>query len=113
VRVDAVEEVKASIASDPTSNQSLRSLAARVSCSPFQLCRDFRKATGNTITAYRHSLRLRLALEALQDDTRADVTRIALDLGYCSHSHFTRFFRRTFGITPTAFRARGTEIAET
>jgi AraC family transcriptional regulator len=112
VRVDAVEEVKASIAFDPTSNESLRSLAARVTCSPFQLCRDFRKVTGNTITAYRHSLRLRLALEMLHDN-RVDVTRIALDLGYSSHSHFTRFFRRTFGITPTAFRASGTEIAET
>jgi AraC-like DNA-binding protein len=84
-----------------------------VSCSPFQLCRDFRKVTGDTITGYRHSLRLRLALEMLHDTRSGDVTRIALDLGYSSHSHFTKFFRRTFGITPTAFRARGTEIAET
>ena len=102
--VDVVEQVKASIASDPASNQSLRSLAATVSCSPYQLCRAFRKVAGNTITEYRHALRLRLALDALHD-TRDDVTRIALDLGYSSHSHFTKFFRRHFGVTPSAFRA--------
>lgn len=102
--VDAVEQVKASIAADPSSNQSLRSLAASVSLSPFQLSRAFRNVTGSTITAYRHALRLRLALDALHD-TNGDVTRIAVDLGYSSHSHFTKFFRRQFGITPTAFRA--------
>jgi AraC family transcriptional regulator len=103
-RVDAVEHVKASIAMDPSSNQSLRGLAASAGCSPFQLCRSFRKVTGDTITAFRHTLPLRLALDALHD-TRLDITQIALDLGYSSHSHFTKFFHRRFGITPSAFRA--------
>lgn len=107
--VHRVEEVKASMAVDPSANQSLRVLAARAGCSPFQLCRLFRKTTGSTITAYRHALRLRLALDPLRD-SHVDVTQIAFDLGYSSHSHFTRFFRRHFGITPTEFR-RGTPLA--
>src|SRR5581483_345951 len=101
----AVERVKALIGADPSSNDSLRSLAEACGSSPFQLCRAFRRATGSTITGYRHALRLRIALEALHD-TRADVTTIALDLGYSSHSHFTKFFRQRFGMTPSEFRRR-------
>jgi AraC-like DNA-binding protein len=32
------------------------------------------------------------------------LTRLALDLGYSSHSHFTASFRRAFGLTPSAAR---------
>ncbi|HJW96068.1 MAG TPA: AraC family transcriptional regulator [Thermoanaerobaculia bacterium] len=100
---DSIEAVKALIASRPAANMSLRALASHAGCSPFQLCRTFRAATGQTITEYRHALRLRLALNALRD-TRAELTDIALDTGYSSHSHFTMAFRRRFGITPSAYR---------
>ena len=49
-----------------------------------------------TITRYRHALRLRIALDRLPDCD--DLTDLALDLGYSSHSHFTRAFRDHFGI---------------
>jgi AraC-like DNA-binding protein len=99
----AVERVKALLALRPAANPALRTLASQAGCSPFQLCRAFRTATGQTITEYRHALRLRLALSRLRTD-RDDLTQIALDLGYSSHSHFTLAFRRRFGITPSAFR---------
>jgi AraC-like DNA-binding protein len=46
-----------------------------------------------------------MALEPLADGA-GDLTRIALDLGFSSHSHFTAAFRRHFGLTPSAFAAR-------
>lgn len=101
---DAVERVRELIARDPSHNTPLRVLARAVALSPFQLCRAFRAHTGETMTEYRHSLRLRLALESLRD-RRADLTALAADLGYASHSHFTAVFRRQFGLTPSAFRA--------
>jgi AraC-like DNA-binding protein len=101
--VDAVERVRELIARDPSCNTPLRVLARAVALSPFRLCRAFRAQTGETMTAYRHSLRLRLALDRLRD-RRVDLTMLALDLGYASHSHFTAAFRRHFGITPSAFR---------
>ena len=100
---DAVERVRELIACDPSRNMPLRALGRAVALSPFQLCRAFRAHTGETITEYRHSLRLRLALDRLRD-RRADITALALDLGYASHSHFTLVFRRHFGVTPSAFR---------
>lgn len=102
--VDAVEHARRVIAADPSSNVSLRALARASECSPFQLCRLFRARTGETITRFRHSLRLSLALERLRTP-HLDVSTLALDLGYSSHSHFTYAFRRHFGITPRQFRA--------
>ena len=100
--VDAVEHAQQLIARDPVLNMPLRVLADACGLSPFQLCRLFRIRTGDTITAYRHALRLRLALERLHD-SRGDLTGVALDLGYSSHSHFTFAFRRHFGFAPSAF----------
>ena len=57
-----------------------------------------------TLTSYRHALRLRLGLDAVRDRT-IPLTDVALDLGFCSHSHFTAVFHRHFGITPSQFRA--------
>ena len=57
-----------------------------------------------TVTDYRQSLRLRMALERLRGNE--DLTTIALDLGYSSHSHFTMAFRREYGLTPSAYRSR-------
>lgn len=103
--VDAVEHARELIARDPSCNTPLRSLASECRLSPFQLCRAFRAHTGETMTRWRHSLRLRLALDRLSDRA-ADLTSLALDLGYSSHSHFTAVFRRHFGLTPSQFRAR-------
>jgi AraC-like DNA-binding protein len=100
---DAVERVRELIARDPSRSAPLRALARAVGLSPFQLCRAFRAHTGETMTEYRHSLRLRLALDRLRD-RRLDLTTLAFDLGYASHSHFTSVFRRQFGITPSVFR---------
>jgi AraC-like DNA-binding protein len=99
----AVERVRELIARDPSRNTPLRVLARAVDLSPFRLCRAFRAHTGRTMTEYRHSLRLRLALDRLRD-RRLDLTTLAFDLGYSSHSHFTAVFRRHFGLTPSAFR---------
>ena len=102
-RRDAVEEVKRAIASNPSRSIPFRELARSVETSPFELCRQFRRETGFTLTQFRHSIRLRMALELLR--SRRGLTEIALDLGYASHSHFTSAFRNYFGITPSRYRA--------
>jgi AraC-like DNA-binding protein len=104
VQRERIELVKREIAAKPATSPSLGDLARVASCSQFQLCRGFRRATGMTMTEYRHSLRMRDALARLREGKR-DLTEIALDLGYSSHSHFSSIFRRTFGMPPSAWRA--------
>lgn len=102
---DAVEEARAIVTRRFNRQLSLGALARAVGLSPFTLCRAFRARTGQTLTRYRDDIRLRLALDRLRDPA-VDLTDLALDLGYASHSHFTARFRRHFGLVPSAVRAR-------
>jgi AraC-like DNA-binding protein len=83
---------------------TLHEIARAAGASPFHLCRAFRTVTGHTLHASRDRLRLQHALERL--DASQDLSALALELGYSSHSHFTAAFRRLFGVTPSAARAR-------
>lgn len=85
---------------------TLPELAAEVGLSPYHLHRRFRAATGWTIHAYRDHLRLREGLVRVLDG-EPDLSTLAFDLGYASHSHFTSRFRRVFGATPSQVRRDG------
>lgn len=84
---------------------SLGEVAQTAGLSRYRLCRLFRQATGTTMHAYREQLRLRCALDSLACPS-VDLTALALDLGYSSHSHFTWSFRRAFGAPPSQVRGR-------
>src|SRR5262249_34326152 len=87
-QLDVAHSVKAILADSFHQQLSLRDLAAAVDCSVFHLCRVFRSFVGTTIHRHRSELRLRASLDLL-DSNEHDLTRLALDLGYSSHSHFT------------------------
>jgi AraC-like DNA-binding protein len=75
---------------------------ARLVCggSPTHLARIFRCETGFGLHEYRVQLRLRTALQRLQDSV-GSLTSLAFELGFASHSHFTVSFRREFGVPPS------------
>ena len=81
---------------------SLKTIAARVGVSPFHLARVFRRVTGATVHAHRNDLRLRAALDRVA--AGEDLSRVALDVGFASHSHFTAAFRESFRTTPSRWR---------
>jgi AraC-like DNA-binding protein len=68
---------------------------------------------GTSIYDYVLQERLAQTLDSVLDGGD-DLTAIALDAGFASHSHFTARFRRFFGCTPTALRRTATaeDIAE-
>jgi AraC-like DNA-binding protein len=73
---------------------------AREACySPFHLSRVFKRETGLPVHRYLNRLRLLAALEEL--DQGRDLTRVALSVGFSSHSHFTFAFHREFGVAPS------------
>src|SRR5688500_114214 len=100
---DLVQRARAEIAKSVAEHVTLDRLASRLGVSAFHLCRVFRERTGTTMHQYRLELRLRLALEKLAG-SRADLSRVAFDLGFSSHSHFSAMVRRQYGKTPTAVR---------
>jgi AraC-like DNA-binding protein len=89
---------------------TLSDVARAAGCSVWHVCKQFRAATGTTIHAWLTRLRLRHALAALQQGAE-DLTRVALEAGFSSHSHFTASFRGEFGVTPRDVRTRGPRAA--
>jgi AraC family transcriptional regulator len=101
-RVDQTREL---LASDPTARWRLDRLAQAVHTSPYHLARQFRAVTGESISRYLLRLRLGLALDRIAAG-ETELARLAVDLGFAHHSHFSARFRSVFGTTPT--EARGT-----
>lgn len=100
--VDLVDAVRRWLGVRYSEHRPLGTIARAHGVSVFHLARVVRRATGTSIHAYRNELRLRAALERLNDGE--DVTTVALAVGFSSHSHFTRAFRRSFGVTPSLVR---------
>ena len=88
----------------------LADIASSFGTTPFALCRMFVRSVGLPLHRYRRRLRLREALRRLADGER-DITRLALDLGFSDHSHFTNAFGAEFAVPPSAFRSAVTTHA--
>jgi AraC-like DNA-binding protein len=99
---DAVQHVRALIASSGATTPTLETLAGHADMSRFQLCRVFSRVFGESMTSYRTRLRLLGALEPIR--AGQPLTSIALAQGFSSHSHFTAAFRRAFGVAPTPWK---------
>ena len=102
-RRNLVERAKAELARNPNGPTDLKTLSARLEASPSHICRVFRQGTGLTLHRYRLELRLRAALEPLAAP-RVQLSRLAAELGFSSHSHFTHALRRWHGLTPSQSR---------
>jgi AraC family transcriptional regulator len=100
---DRVEGAKSYLAARLGERTALDDLAAAVHTSPFHLARVFRQRTGVPVHRYLTRLRLRAALDRLLSGA-ANLTALALELGFSSHSHFTTAFRREFGRPPSDVR---------
>jgi AraC family transcriptional regulator len=101
---DRADRVRALVADDLVRPWRLADVARAVHCSPFHLARQFRLATGETISGYLLRLRLAAALHRIAEG-ESNLARLAVELGFSHHSHFTARFRSVFGCTPV--RARG------
>jgi AraC family transcriptional regulator len=96
------DRVKVLLASDLSRRWTLAEIAAEIRGSPVYLTQVFRQTEG--IPLYRYHLRLRLA-RALDLIARCDdLSALAAELGFSSHSHFTAAFRQAYGRSPTAFK---------
>jgi AraC-like DNA-binding protein len=107
---ERVEAVKIHLASRLGERISLEEVARMVHTSPFHLARIFQQRTTVPIHRYLMRLRLRASLERLAAGA-VDLTALALELGFSSHSHFTDSFRKEFGCTPSAIRCDRTPRA--
>ena len=101
-RTQIIEEAKAALAREYSTDLSLADLARQLHCSPTHLSRIFHAATGFTLCEYRQELRLRKGLFLLEESS-GEIGDVAVQVGFASHSHFTSAFHRRFGTKPSDF----------
>ena len=85
---------------------SVAELAREAQLSPTHFTRAFRQSMGRPPHQYILAARLERARQLL-DAPGAVISDVALSTGFADQAHFTRLFRRQFGVTPGAVvRAR-------
>ncbi|MDQ7981832.1 AraC family transcriptional regulator [Paraburkholderia sp. SARCC-3016] len=94
-RVSTMQELLRSALAEPV---TLAELADAVALSPFHAARLFTRATGLAPHAWRNQVRLQRSLAPLR--AGVPVTEVAAASGFTDQSHFTRHFRRMFGVPP-------------
>lgn len=95
VRVALMREA---LADDLMGTLSLSDLAASVGLSPFHAARLFSRTVGMAPHAWRNQLRLSRAASMLRHGVSA--TEVAAATGFTDQSHFTRHFKRAYGMAP-------------
>ncbi len=96
------DRAKVLVAGDLSRRWTLSEIAAEVGGSPVYLTQVFQAAEGMPLYRYQMRLRLARALDLLA--ACEDLTALALELGFSSHSHFGAAFRQTYGRSPSEFR---------
>ena len=86
-------------------NGTLGDLASEVGVHPVTLARGFRKAYGCSVGAYLRLVRVTRAARRMAE-TGDSLAEIALGAGFADQSHFSNVFRRSTGLSPSAFRAQ-------
>ena len=85
----------------PDANLTVDLLAHEVGLSPAHFARAFKETIGRAPHSYLLTLRLQNARRLL-DSSDAVLSDVAHRTGFADQAHFTRLFKREFGITPGA-----------
>ncbi|MFW5844970.1 MAG: helix-turn-helix transcriptional regulator, partial [Planctomycetota bacterium] len=86
----------------------VQDLAARIGVGPEHLARVFRRYEDCTPQEAIASVRMQHAAARLVRE-RLPVKAVASEMGYATASHFSRAFKRVFGVTPAQFQRSGWE----
>ena len=86
-------------------NVTLDELGERFHFSKSHICHIFKARMGCGIKKYFLNLKIERAKKLLSDE-KSTVTEISDGLSFVSPQHFTRTFRQSVGMTPTAYRAQ-------
>ncbi|WP_327204869.1 AraC family transcriptional regulator [Paenibacillus sp. DMB20] len=85
---------------------SLPRVAAELGMSVAYLSRSFKEEMNINFVKYLVQTRLEKAAELLEQDTSPAV-EIAYQVGFTDYSHFSRTFKKHFGLTPAEYRKSG------
>jgi AraC-like DNA-binding protein len=101
----ALRRVREVIETRLAQNFELGKLAAIAGLSDSHFSRAFKQSVGVPPYRYLVQRRIAVAMELIRQSRRS-LTDIALEVGFCDQSHFTRMFSQLEGESPGAYRRR-------
>lgn len=83
---------------------SLDQIAGNMYLSPFYISRIFKAETGDTPIHYLIDIRLEKAKELLTENREMSIQEAAAQVGYDDAYHFSKLFKKKFGISPSEIK---------
>jgi len=83
---------------------SLSTAAKLCDQSRFQFSRNFKRSQGQTFRDFVVDVRVNRAAALMRRSVPPSITEAAFVVGFNDLSHFSRMFRRKFGVTPSQYR---------
>ena len=83
---------------------SLDQIAENMYLSPFYVSRIFKSETGNAPIRHLINIRLEKAKELLEGGYQGSIQEVAAQVGYDDAYHFSKLFKKRFGISPSQVR---------
>lgn len=102
-QLELVNTIVSRITADVSQTLVAGDFAKDLGMSESHFSRFFRRATGNTFTAFVHRVRINRACQLLMESDRF-VSRICYEVGFNNLANFNRRFLEIKGVTPTTFR---------
>ncbi|WNQ12785.1 response regulator [Paenibacillus aurantius] len=102
---DPMEEAKAYIDTHLSVEISLKEVADMVGITPTYFSTLFKKMTNQTFVSYRIHRRMEKASELLSVPHMRTVD-VASEVGYDDYPHFTKTFKKIFGLSPSEYRSK-------
>ncbi|WP_163580815.1 AraC family transcriptional regulator [Gracilibacillus saliphilus] len=88
---------------------SLTTISQKFYLSEGYICQLFNRLTGYTIIQYTHLVRI-IESKKLLHETDLKISVIASKVGFSSHVHYCRVFKKNVGKTPTQYRTDTKEV---
>ncbi|MCI8543973.1 MAG: AraC family transcriptional regulator [Lachnospiraceae bacterium] len=102
-----VEQIISYIEDHYSEKISLDQIAENMYLSPFYISRIFKNETGNAPIRHLINIRLEKAKELLEGGYEGSIQEVAARVGYDDAYHFSKLFKKRYGISPSQARRSG------
>lgn len=99
-----IENVKSYVTNNYTSNISIEDIAQKFNINPTYLSKLFKKYLNETPAKYIIKLRISEAKHLMESNPELDIKEICELVGYTDQHYFSRIFKETTSISPSAYR---------
>jgi len=103
----ALRFIQAHFDSTPDQELTVQAIAKAAHFSEFHFQRLFSAYMGESVFRYVQSRRMEKAAQLLLESKDARVLEVGQEVGFSSHSAFSRTFRQHFQVSPSTFRKQG------